>query len=109
VLVLTVTFTLYCVPLKRPVTVLLVLIVIPADTHPSLPVLVKTSYPVKVPQVLGVARRHAGATHDTASVSSPGATLRFSTAPVDSAGLTDGDTSEALLVPAELVAVTVIV
>ena len=52
---------------------------------------------------------HAGATHDTASSALPGTTLRFSTASVEVAGITEGEAREATLVPAEFVAFTVIV
>lgn len=62
-----------------------------------------------MPQVEGVARRQAGAIQSTVKVVSPGITLRFSTAPVEVAGVTDGEASEAGPVPAEFVAFTVIV
>jgi len=52
---------------------------------------------------------HAGSTHDTASSALPGTTLRFSTASGDVAGITGGEAREATLVPAEFVAVSVIV
>ena len=104
------TFTSYCIPLTSPVTVTLVAVPLVPNCVKLVPsVDVKTSYPVSVPQVLGSARRHAGSTHDTASVVFPGATLRFSTAPVDVAGVTEGEASDAMLVPAEFVAVTVTV
>ena len=53
--------------------------------------------------------RQAGATQDTTRVPFPGATLKFSTAPVEVAGMTEGEAREAAPVPAEFVAVTVIV
>jgi len=68
---------------------------------------VKTSYPVKVPQELS--DRQAGAFQETARFVSPGTTLRFSTASVVVTGVTAGEVVDAAPVPAEFVAVTVIV
>jgi hypothetical protein len=61
----------------------------------------------KVPHVF--AAMHAGATHDTARLVLPGTTLKFSTAPVDVTGVTEGEAREAAPIPAEFVAVTRIV
>lgn len=55
------------------------------------------------------AARQAGATHETTKVPLPGSTLKVSTEPVDVAGVTGGEAREATPVPAEFVAVTVIV